>query len=118
MKEEKLELNVEDAENRDIEETLDDNCQIWEMKVFTTYSNLSSAALYFLWMERIFSFSFSSLSTAFSQLNFLELFLFLFQRLSNVLQFVIGFIKLNSEAVNFLAIVTDVTISLKQKFSS
>ena len=35
MKEEKLKLNAEDSEYKDIEETIDDNCQIWKVKVFS-----------------------------------------------------------------------------------
>ena len=35
MKEEKFESNEVDAENKDIEEIVDDNCQIWKVKVFT-----------------------------------------------------------------------------------
>ena len=35
MKEEKLEINMADAENKDDGETIDDNCQIWKVKVFS-----------------------------------------------------------------------------------
>jgi hypothetical protein len=35
MKEEKFESNEVDAENKDIEDIVDDNCQIWKVKVFT-----------------------------------------------------------------------------------
>ena len=34
MKEEKLEINMADAENKDVGEKIDDNCQIWKVKVF------------------------------------------------------------------------------------
>ena len=34
MKEEKLEINMADAENKDVGETIDDNCTIWKVKVF------------------------------------------------------------------------------------
>ena len=35
MKEETLEINMADAENKDDGETIDDNCQIWKVKVFS-----------------------------------------------------------------------------------
>jgi hypothetical protein len=35
MKEEKLEIKMADAENKDDGETIDDNCQLWKVKVFS-----------------------------------------------------------------------------------
>ena len=34
MKEDELANNVDDAEVQDVGETIDDNCQIWKVKVF------------------------------------------------------------------------------------